>query len=61
LPLIELGNMVAKGDRYGPRALAMSEDGKQVAFVGPSEFTVMVVDARSLDEVSGRTLAWHGF
>ena len=53
--------MVAKGDRYGPRALAMSEDGKQVAFVGPSEFTVMVVDARSLDEVSGRTLAWHGF
>ena len=46
-----LGNMVVKGDRYGPDALAMSGDGKHVAFVGPSEFTVTVVDARSLDEV----------
>ena len=43
--------MVAKGDRYGPDALAMSGEGKHVAFVGPSEFTVTVVDARSLDEV----------
>ncbi|XP_072042911.1 WD repeat-containing protein 90-like [Amphiura filiformis] len=46
-----LGNMVAKGDRYGPDALAMSEEGKHVAFVGPSEFTVTFVDARSLDEI----------
>ncbi|XP_022092508.1 WD repeat-containing protein 90-like isoform X1 [Acanthaster planci] len=51
-PLMRLlGNMVARGERYGPSALAVNEDGKHVAFVGPSEFTVMVVDARSLDEV----------
>ena len=43
--------MVAKGDRYGPDSLSISGEGKHVAFVGPLEFTVTVVDARSLDEV----------
>lgn len=46
-----LGNMVAKGDGYGPSALSLSPDGRRLAFVGPSEFTVTVADARTLDEV----------
>ena len=46
-----LGNTVARGEQRGPNALAVSPDGRHVAFVGPTEFTVSVVDARSLDEV----------
>ena len=46
-----LGNTLARGDGHGPEALAISPDGRFVAFVGPSEFTVSVVDGRSLDEV----------
>ena len=46
-----LGNTVARGTVFGPQALALSEDGKRLAFIGPLEFTVTVLDACSLDEV----------
>lgn len=47
-----LPNAVARGYKFGPDALTVHPDGKYVAFVGPSDFTVSVVDYRSLDEVS---------
>nr|XP_006813552.1 PREDICTED: WD repeat-containing protein 90-like [Saccoglossus kowalevskii] len=46
-----LGNTVCKGEGYGPDAITVSGDGQHLAFVGPTEFTVSIVDARSLDEV----------
>ncbi|KAJ8037449.1 WD repeat-containing protein 90 [Holothuria leucospilota] len=46
-----LGNMVARGEKFGPEALSASEEGRHVAFVGPSEFAVTVVDGKNLDEV----------
>ncbi|KAK2180206.1 hypothetical protein NP493_453g01010 [Ridgeia piscesae] len=46
-----LGNTIVRGESHGPNALAVSPDGKCVAFVGPTEFTVTVVDGRTLDEV----------
>ena len=47
-----MGNTVAKGERFGPRALSLSEDGERLAFIGPLEFNVTVLDANTLDEVS---------
>ena len=47
-----MGNTVAKGDKYGPRALSLSEDGSQLAFIGPMEFTITVLDAETMDEVN---------
>lgn len=46
-----LANTVVRTDRLGPEAIAVSPDGRRVAFIGPSEFTVCVVDAKSLSEV----------
>ncbi|XP_069124737.1 WD repeat-containing protein 90-like isoform X4 [Argopecten irradians] len=46
-----LGNTVARGIRHMPDILAISADGRRMAFIGPSEYTVCVVDAKSLDEV----------
>ncbi|XP_048238655.1 WD repeat-containing protein 90-like isoform X1 [Haliotis rufescens] len=46
-----LGNTVARGERHGPDALAVSPCGRRVAFIGPSDLTVSIVDAKSLDEV----------
>ncbi|KPP58808.1 hypothetical protein Z043_123333, partial [Scleropages formosus] len=46
-----LGNVVARGSERGPDALSVSSDSRSLAFVGPSEYTVMVMDARSLDEL----------
>lgn len=43
--------MVVRGTDRGPDALAVSSDSKRLAFVGPSEYTVTITDARSLDEV----------
>lgn len=43
--------MVAKGTDRGPDALAVSSDSRCLAFVGPSEYTVTIMDAHSLDEV----------
>lgn len=51
-PLLRLlGNVVARGERFCPDALAVSPDGRRVVFIGPTEYTVTVVDAKSLDEV----------
>ena len=47
-----IGNTAAKGERYGPRALTLSEDGSRLAFIGPMEFTVTVLDAHTMEEVS---------
>ncbi|KAG8432147.1 hypothetical protein GDO86_016689 [Hymenochirus boettgeri] len=46
-----LGNAVCKDPERGPQALAVSGDGRLLAFVGPTEYTVTVMDARSLDEL----------
>jgi len=46
-----LTNSVARGDSRSPDTLTVSSDGQRMAFVGPTEFTITVVDARSLDEV----------
>lgn len=46
-----LGTTVARGDTRGAQALTISEDGRQLAFVGPTDLTISVVDAKSLDEV----------
>ncbi len=47
-----LANTVAKGEVYGPRALSVSQGGQRLAFIGPLDSTVSVLDAESLDEVS---------
>ena len=49
-----LGNTVAKGEHLGPRALCLSGDGERLAFIGPLEFTVTLLDADTLNEVSDR-------
>ncbi|XP_068672849.1 WD repeat-containing protein 90-like isoform X2 [Montipora foliosa] len=46
-----LSNTVATGAKFGPHLLSVSEDSLRLAFIGPSEYTVTVADARSLDEV----------
>lgn len=46
-----LTNAVARGDNRSPNTLAISGDGRHMAFVGPTDFTISVVDAKSLDEV----------
>uniref|UniRef100_W5M6P3 WD repeat domain 90 n=1 Tax=Lepisosteus oculatus TaxID=7918 RepID=W5M6P3_LEPOC len=46
-----LGNVVSRGSTRCPDALAVSSDSRSLAFVGPSEHTVTVMDARSLDEL----------
>lgn len=46
-----LTNTVARGDARCPNTLTISSDGRHVAFVGPTDFTISVVDAKSLDEV----------
>ena len=53
-----LANTVARGDQYGPNAITVNPDSKTIAFVGPSEFTVSIVNARSLDEVSWQYAAY---
>ncbi len=47
-----LANTVAKGEVYGPRALSVSQGGQRLAFIGPLDSTMSVLDAESLDEVS---------
>ncbi|KAM4024166.1 LOW QUALITY PROTEIN: WD repeat-containing protein 90 [Anomaloglossus baeobatrachus] len=46
-----LGNVVCKTPEQGPQALSLSRDGRLLAFVGPTEYTVTVMDGRSLDEL----------
>ena len=47
-----LPNMLARGTHFMPDALAVSPCGRKLAFVGPSDFTVTVVDGWYLSEVS---------
>lgn len=46
-----LPNTVARGTHFMPDSLAMSPCGRKLAFVGPSDFTVTVVDSWYLSEV----------
>ena len=46
-----LGNTVARGNHFGPHALSLSEGGKKLAFIGPLEFTITILDAFTLEEV----------
>ncbi|KAI1896220.1 hypothetical protein AGOR_G00092560 [Albula goreensis] len=46
-----LGNVVARGVERGPDALTVSSDSRCLAFVGPTEHIITVMDARSLDEL----------
>ena len=46
-----LTNTVARGDTRGSSTLTVSSDGRRITFVGPTDFTISVVDAKSLDEV----------
>uniref|UniRef100_A0A8B9RIY0 WD repeat domain 90 n=1 Tax=Astyanax mexicanus TaxID=7994 RepID=A0A8B9RIY0_ASTMX len=46
-----LGNVVAQGADRGPDALVVSSDSRCLAFVGPTEYTVTIMDAHTLDEM----------
>ncbi|XP_013393033.1 WD repeat-containing protein 90-like [Lingula anatina] len=46
-----LGNTIARGEKFGPDAIAVAPEGRRIAFIGPTEFTISVLDARTLDEV----------
>ena len=46
-----LANTVAKGVEYGPQALTLNQDGSRLAFVGPHNFTITVLEADTLNEV----------
>ena len=67
-PLLRLlGNAVVRGEEFGPQALAISEDGQRLAYVGPLQCTVTVLDALSLNEARlffihnlFQLLVWHG-
>ena len=50
-----LPNTVVMGGKFGPHVLSVSEDSLRLAFIGPSEYTVTVANARSLDEVRHTT------
>uniref|UniRef100_A0A673Z2P0 WD repeat-containing protein 90 n=1 Tax=Salmo trutta TaxID=8032 RepID=A0A673Z2P0_SALTR len=46
-----VGNVVARGTERAPDALTVSSDNRCLAFVGPSEYIVTIMAARSLDEL----------
>lgn len=52
-PLLRLlGNTLVKGIELGPQALALSEDGRRLGYVGPLPCNVTILDAQSLNEAS---------
>lgn len=51
-PLVLAANVVCQEACPSSSILAVSEDSRLLAFVGPSKYTVSVVDTASLDEVS---------
>ena len=55
-----LANTVAKGEGFGPKALSVSEGGGKLAFIGPLDSTITVLDAHTLDEVSSQCLLMFG-
>ncbi|KAL8597433.1 hypothetical protein ACOMHN_050931 [Nucella lapillus] len=46
-----LHNTVARGTCFSPDSLAISPCGRKLAFVGPSDFTITVLDAKFLSEL----------
>lgn len=46
-----LANVVSRDAAHSPEALSVSSDGHRLAFVGPSEYIVTLMDAYSLDEL----------
>ena len=46
-----LPNALARLDEYTANTIAVDNDGRRLACIGPSEFVITVFDARSLDEV----------
>lgn len=46
-----LAGAVARGESYGPKALSVNESGKRIAFIGPLDSTVTLLDTTSQDEV----------
>ncbi|XP_057178394.1 WD repeat-containing protein 90 isoform X4 [Triplophysa rosa] len=46
-----LGNVVAQGVNHGPDILAVSSDSRCLAFVGPTEYTVTIMEAHTLNEL----------
>ncbi|XP_042336753.1 WD repeat-containing protein 90 isoform X3 [Sceloporus undulatus] len=46
-----LTNVVSQEADYGPDALSVSCDGRLLAFVGPSQYIVTLMDAHTLDEL----------
>ncbi|XP_035829418.1 WD repeat-containing protein 90 [Aplysia californica] len=46
-----IAGLVARGEGFGPQALAVSPCGRRVAFIGPSQYTVTIADAKCLDEL----------
>lgn len=46
-----VSNIMAKGEELGPRALTLNQDGSRLAFIGPHNFTITVLEAESLTEV----------
>ena len=47
-----MSSTVAKGESCAARALSLSEDGTRLAFIGPLDFTITVLNATTLEEVS---------
>lgn len=46
-----LPRAMARGDCYAPHSIAVAPDSRRVAFVGPTEYTVTVAAAATLDEL----------
>ncbi len=48
-----LGNTVAKGgdDGYAPGALSLNQDGSRLAFIGPHNHTITVLEGETLNEL----------
>ena len=42
---------MAKGKIYAPRALTLNQDGTHLAFIGPHNFTITVLDSETLNKV----------
>lgn len=49
--VITTDNIVAKGAHHGPKALSVSHDGTRLAFIGPQEYIITIVDGLTLNEV----------
>lgn len=46
-----LGNVVAREVNHGPDILAVSSDSRCIALIGPTEYTVTIMEAQSLNEL----------